>query len=160
MIAQSHASGGRLLFSSLAGLLLAIAPLPAWLAPARPDFLLLLVIYWSLSAPHIAGLLFAWLCGFGIDVLQGPVLGQHALAFLVVGFLTHKRQLQLRIYPVAQQAAAVFVLLLVYQFILFWLDGVVGSPVTSWLRWLPTLTGALAWPLFSASMDTWIRRRY
>lgn len=160
MIAHVHASGVRILVSSLAGLLLAIVPLPSWLAPFRPDFLMLLVIYWSLSAPHIAGLLFAWLCGFGIDVLQGLALGQHALAFLVVAFLTHKWQLRMRIFPVWQQAGAVFALLFIYQFIVFWTDGVIGSPVTSWQRWLPTLTGALAWPLASATMDTWMRRRY
>ena len=82
---------------------------------ARPDLLLLLVIYWSLSAPRIAGLMFAWLCGLAIDVLKGTMLGQHALAFLLVGFLTHKFQLRMRIFPIWQQTLTVLLLLLLYR---------------------------------------------
>ena len=39
-------------------LILAVLPLPHWMDVARPYLLLLLVIYWSLSAPRIAGLAF------------------------------------------------------------------------------------------------------
>ena len=69
------------------------------------------MIYWSLSAPRIAGLMFAWLCGLAIDVLKGTMLGQHALAFLVVSFLTHKFQLRMRIFPLSQQTMTVLLLL-------------------------------------------------
>ncbi len=93
---------------------------------ARPYLLLLLVIYWSLSAPRIAGLMFAWLCGLAIDVLKGTMLGQHALAFLLVGFLTHKFQLRMRIFPMSQQTLTVFMLLLLYEFVVFWIDGIIG----------------------------------
>ena len=161
MIEQSSAGGGRIFLSVIAGLLLAIVPLPNWLQPLRPDFLLLFAIYWSLTAPRIAGLVFAWICGFCIDILQGLVLGQHAIAFLVVSYLTHRVQLRMRIFPVWQQAGAVFLLLFAYQFIVFWIDGIVGHPVITFARWLPVLTGALSWPLMVAAFDTWVRpRRY
>ncbi|MBC7982348.1 MAG: rod shape-determining protein MreD [Candidatus Obscuribacterales bacterium] len=159
MIGDGQRSGGRMFFSAVAGLLLAIVPLPHWLNSLRPNFLLLFVIYWSLTSPHIAGLTFAWLCGFGIDIVQGLVLGQHAFAFLAVSYFTHRVQLRMRIFPVWQQATTVMLLLFVYQFIVFWIDGIIGKPVTSWQRWLPVLTGALLWPLLVAALDTWNRRR-
>src|SRR5688572_27318345 len=107
-------------------LILAVLPLPQWLNIARPYLLLLLVIYWSLSAPRIAGLLFAWLCGLAIDVLKGTTLGQHALAFLLVSFLTHKFQLRIRIFPLSQQTVTVLLLLLLYEFVMFWTDRIIG----------------------------------
>jgi rod shape-determining protein MreD len=159
MMSDGQSGSGRVLLSAIAGLLLAIMPLPTWLEAFRPDFLLLLVIYWSLASPRVAGLTFAWLCGFGIDILQGVVLGQHALMFLIVSALTHHLQLRLRIFPVWQQATAVLMLLALYQFGVFWTDGLIGQPVVTWSRWLPALTGALIWPTLVALLDTWNRRR-
>ena len=139
-------------------LILAVVPLPRWMDVARPYLLLLLVIYWSLSAPRIAGLLFAWLCGMAIDLLKGTTLGQHALAFLVVSYITHKFQLRIRIFPLSQQTLTVLILLLVYEALVWYTDGVLGYPVTTWARWIPVLTSALLWPVVVGILDTWNRR--
>lgn len=148
----------RVTGTMIVAIIFAVLPLPEPIDAARPDLLLLLVIYWALSAPRIAGLMFAWLCGLAIDVLKGIILGQHALAFLVVAYITHKNQLRIRVFPMSQQTATVFMLLAVYQFIVFWLDGIVGQPVTTWMRWLPVISGALVWPILVAALDTWNRR--
>ncbi|MET0987364.1 MAG: rod shape-determining protein MreD, partial [Steroidobacteraceae bacterium] len=67
---MSGSDGGRLrqIITVILGVVLAVVQLPAPIAPFRPDFLLLFVIYWSLSAPRISGLLFAWFCGLLMDV--------------------------------------------------------------------------------------------
>jgi rod shape-determining protein MreD len=148
----------RVTFTVILALIVAILPLPAPVDAARPDLLLLLVIYWALSAPRIAGLSFAWLCGLAIDLLKGTTLGQHALAFLLVAFLTHKFQLRMRIFPIYHQTLTVFMLLALYQFLVFWIDGIIGQPVTTWMRWLPVFTGAVLWPILVAILDTWNRR--
>jgi rod shape-determining protein MreD len=157
-VSDGRISRLRVTFTVIVALIVAVLPLPQPLDAARPDLLLLLVIYWALSAPRIAGLLFAWLCGLAIDVLKGIILGQHALAFLVVAYVTHKFQLRMRIFPISQQTATVFMLLAVYQFIVFWLDGIIGQPVTTWMRWLPVISGAVLWPILIAVLDTWNRR--
>ena len=159
MMGDSRVSGWRVFISMVFGLALAIAPLPHWLQILRPDFLLILVIYWSLSAPRLAGMTFAWVCGFAVDVIQGIVLGQHALAFLFVAYWTHRWQLRMRIFPIWQQAMTVGFLLLVYQALIFWIDGIVGQALSSGLRWLPVITGALVWPFIVATLDTWNRVR-
>ena len=125
-VSDGRISRLRVTVTVVIALILAVLPLPHWLNVARPYLLLLLVIYWSLSAPRIAGLLFAWLCGLAIDVLKGTTLGQHALAFLLVSFLTHKFQLRMRIFPLSQQTLTVFMLLVLYEFVVFWTDGIIG----------------------------------
>jgi len=156
---RESGSGFAVFTTSLLGLILAVVPLPRLIDPARPDWLLLFVIYWSLASPRIAGLMFAWLCGLVMDVLKGTLLGQHAAGFLLVAFLTHRLQLRMRIFPVLHQTATVFMLLALYQFLIFWIDGIAGHAVTTWLRWLPVITGALLWPLLVAVLDTVTRRR-
>jgi rod shape-determining protein MreD len=155
---EVRSAGLRVTGTVLIALVFAILPLPGDLEVARPNLLLLFVIYWALSAPRIAGLLFAWLCGLAIDLLQGPLLGQHAAAFLFVAFLTHKFQLRMRIFPIYHQTLTVFMLLALYEFLLFWIDGIIGQAVTTWLRWLPVLTSTLLWPLVVGVLDTWNRR--
>jgi rod shape-determining protein MreD len=150
----------RLLYwlSVVAGLVLAIVPLPEWLSPVRPDLALLAVIYFILTSPRIAGLGSAWLTGLLLDVLRGMTLGQHALAFVLVAFLAHRAQLRMRMFPIPHQAAAVMVLLAVYHFVIFWTDGLTGHGYTGWNRWLPVLSGALLWPVIVAAGDTLTRR--
>ena len=145
-------------FSVALGLVLAIVPLPDWLGPLRPDLALLMVIYWILTRPRIAGLGYAWLAGLFLDVPRGLTLGQHALGFVLVAFLTHRAQLRMRMFPILHQAGAVLVLLAIYHFVIFWTDGLTGHGYTGWNRWLPVFSGALLWPLIVAAGDTLTRR--
>ena len=52
MIGDGRISGWHISVSVIVGLVLAIVPLPHWLEILRPDFLLIFVIYWSLTAPR------------------------------------------------------------------------------------------------------------
>jgi rod shape-determining protein MreD len=158
-MADGRSSSLRIAVTTLLALIFAIVPLPEVLRPARPHLLLLLVIYWSLTAPRVAGLMFAWLCGFALDVIKGPLFGQHAAAFLVVGYATHKLQLRMRVLPIYHQTFWVFGFLLAYEFVVFWIDGIIGPAVTTWLRWVPVFVSALLWPLLVAILDTWNRSR-
>ena len=60
-----------------------------------------------------------------------------------------KMRLRIRAFPILHQSVVVFGLLAIHEFILFWIDGIAGFPVTDWARWLPVLTGALCWPLLT-----------
>lgn len=157
-VSDARINSLRVTLTVVLALIFTIIELPSSIERARPELLLLIVIYWSLSAPRIAGLTFAWLCGLALDVLTGPIVGQHALAFLLVAFLTHKFQLRMRIFPIWHQTLTVFMLLALYEFLVFWIDGIIGPAITTWTRWLPVLTSALIWPVLVAILDTWNRR--
>jgi rod shape-determining protein MreD len=158
VVAEARIGHLRVTATVVIALIIAVLPLPRWMDISRPYFLLLLVIYWSLSAPRIAGLVFGWLCGMAIDLLKGTTLGQHALAFLLVSYLTHKFQLRLRVFPLSQQTVTVLLMLLAYEVLVWYTDGVLGHPVTTWARWIPVFTSALLWPVLVAILDTWNRR--
>ena len=87
----------------------------------------------------------AFWMGIALDVLTGALLGQHALALVLVVYLAERFHLQLRAFPVSQLALTVLVLLALYEFMLFWIDGVAGRTVPLVERWLPPLTGTLVW---------------
>jgi rod shape-determining protein MreD len=138
------------LLSALVALALAVLPLPAAIDAFRPDFLVLVVFYWSIESPRAGGLGLAFFAGLALDVTRGVVLGQHALALtLMAAWATHLR-LRVRVFSVVSQSLTIFALLAGYQFILFWIDGATGNPVTTFSRWLAPLIGALIWPLVAA----------
>ena len=133
--------------SSLVALALGVLPLPQALEAFRPDFLVLVVLYWSIELPRAGGLTLAFVAGLALDVIQGVVLGQHALALtLIAAWATHLR-LRLRVFSILSQSLTIFALLTAYQFVLFWVDGATGNPVTNFGRWLAPVIGALLWPL-------------
>jgi rod shape-determining protein MreD len=139
--------------SSLVALALAVLPLPSALDVLRPDFLVLVVFFWSIESPLAGGLALAFFSGLALDVINGVVLGQHALALtLMAAWATHLR-LRLRVFSILSQSLTIFALLTGYQFILFWVDGATGNPVTSFGRWLAPVVGAIIWPLLAGTLS-------
>jgi rod shape-determining protein MreD len=131
--------------SLVATLALVAVPLPDSVAPLRPDWVAVVLLYWSLMAPRHFSLLTAFWMGIALDTLSGSLLGQNALALLVVVYLAEKFYLRLRVFPLSQLAITVFLLLGLYEFILFWIDGMAGRTVPLVERWVPPLTGTLVW---------------
>ena len=132
-------------------LALAVVPLPGLIGPFRPDWVAVVLLYWSLMAPRRFSLLTAFWMGIALDTLTGALLGQHALALLVIVYIAERFHLRLRVFPVSQIALTVLIL---YEFILFWIDGVADRTVPLIERWAPPLTGTLAWLVLLALLDS------
>jgi rod shape-determining protein MreD len=153
MIREHRLRRMPVMLSALVALALGIFPLPDLLGPLRPDFLVLVVYYWSIELPRAGGLSLAFVSGLALDVISGVVLGQHALALtLTAAWATHLR-LRLRLFSGLSQSLTIFALLSAYQFVLFWVDGATGNPVTAFSRWLAPVTGALIWPLLARTLS-------
>ena len=139
--------------SLAATLALASVPMPDSVAPLRPDWVAVVLLYWSLMAPRQFSLLTAFWMGIALDTLTGALLGQNALALLVVVYLAEKFHLRLRVFPMSQLALTVLILLYLYEFILFWIDGMAGRTVPLIERWLPPLTGMVVWVVMYVLFD-------
>ena len=144
---------GRMLVTSFVALILSVLPLPGWLEIARPAFLVLTVLYWSIAAPRAGGIALGFAAGLALDVFQGAVLGQHALALTVITYIAVREHQKIRSKPAFQQALIIFGALVVYEFIVFAIDGWSGHPVTSPVRWIHTVSGAVLWPLATAVLE-------
>ena len=130
-------------------LMLAIAPMPDWAESFRPDWVTMTLIYWSMTLPRSYGVGWAWVIGLILDVAQGTLLGQHALALSLVIYVTVTFHLQMRQFPTLQLSLTVCALLALYQFILFWINGVAGVNTPAVTYWGPVLSGSLLWPLLT-----------
>ena len=140
-------------------LLLTIVPMPSAAENFRPDWVALTIIYWSMLLPRDYSVGFAWVVGIIVDVAQGTLFGQHALALCFVAYVIVKFSLQIRVFPPLQMTATVFAILSLYQFILFWINGVAGifPPAVSY--WGPVLAGTLVWLPLSTVFEN-VRHSY
>jgi rod shape-determining protein MreD len=143
----------RMLLTALIALILTVLPLPMWLDVLRPAFLVLTVLYWSINLPRAGGIGLAFACGLLLDVFQGPVLGEHALALSIVAYIAVREHQRIRSKPAFQQSLLVLAALVVYEFVAFSIDGWTGHPVTSPLRWVHAFTGAIVWPPVAALLS-------
>jgi len=138
-----------ILLCIVASLMLTIAPVPDWAEVYRPDWVPLTLIYWSMLLPRTYSIGWAWVIGLIVDVAQGTLFGQHALALVLIIYIAVKFHLQIRVFPMLQMTATVFALIALYQFILFWINGVAGINAPAVTYWGPVVTGTLIWPLLS-----------
>jgi len=130
-------------------LMLMVMPLPDRVEAFRPDWVALVLIYWAMMLPRTWSVGSAWITGLVLDVAQGTILGQHALALCLIVFVTVRVHLLMRVFPMSQMTATVFALLALYQFILFWINGVAGIPASAITYWAPVIGGAIMWPAVS-----------
>jgi rod shape-determining protein MreD len=137
------------LITLLIAFMLMIAPMPPAAEPFRPDWLALVLVFWSMTVPRSYSVGIAWLLGIVLDVAQGTLLGQHALALCVIVYITVKFHLLMRVFPLSQLTATVFALLALYQFLLFWIYGVAGVTAPAVYYWGPVVAGTIAWPFLS-----------
>lgn len=148
------------IFVSLSlAMILRIVPLPQPVFFFNPDWVLLFLIYWTMAVPERVGVGYAWCAGLFVDVLTGRMLGQHALAYAVVAYLSVKWHRQLRLYPVYQQTLSVLLLLLLSQLLVFWTQNIKAASAIGLGYWLPSLAGALVWPVILWVLR-YVRRHY
>jgi rod shape-determining protein MreD len=136
-----------ILASFLIASLLLVMPLPDWLEYYRPEWMALVVIYWSMALPHRFGLIGAWVLGFFVDVLEGSLLGLNGLVLALVAYLALSLYQRLRMFTMLQQSATVFMLVGLHQLVSFWVLTVSNQNTSPNLMFLVSaVSSAVIWP--------------
>ena len=127
--------------------LLAIVPFPAWAMNYRPEWVPMVLIYWTMALPYRVGIGSAWVVGLVLDVLEGSTLGVNALALVIVAYVALSLHLRMRMFSTLQQSGLVLALVGLNLMLCNWLQIVTGQSVSSNLMFLmAALTSAVIWP--------------
>jgi len=139
--------------SFMVALVLSVYPLPLAWRWWRPEFVLLVAIYWISVFPLTISLVFLCLVGLFQDLLVAVPLGQHSFAMMIVAYMSILSYRRVRNFALWKEAAWVFVLVFVSQVPNTWVQTMAGRPVSGLLFIAPALTSALFWPLFRQGME-------
>ena len=152
--------GGNVIFLSfIAAFILSMLPLPQILQTVRPEFVLLVLIYWCIALPSRVGVGIAWLAGLVFDVSTDSLLGQHALTFALVAYLAIQLHQRIRIFPIWQQALTVFIFMMLQGSLTLWISGMLGDAPPLSVFMLPAISTAIFWPITYLLMRQ-VRRYY
>ena len=132
--------------SLVIALVLMILPLPDFVQLYRPNFVALVLLYWSMALPRRVGLWFAFFTGIIVDTAQGTLLGQHTLALVTIVYINLNFYQRIRVLRLGQQAIYVFLLLLLNRLMIAWIEGMLGRVTPLPAFFAGPFVGMLFWP--------------
>lgn len=136
---------GVVLTTLILALLLTIMPLPLTVDAFRPDWLLIVLLYWSLALPNRINVFTAWVMGFILDILLGSVLGVHAAAMAIAVFVMSVNFQKIRNFSGLQQSLVVGVIIALYHLLVFWLQRMLDDVVFLPSYLYPVITSIIVW---------------
>ncbi|RVT52668.1 rod shape-determining protein MreD [Rubrivivax albus] len=121
--------------------------LPFGRVPAMPDLLALVLVFWAVHQPRRVGIVVAFVFGVVMDVHQGALLGQHALAYTLMSFGAVAMHRRLLWFELPAQMLQVLPLFVLAQVTMLGVGLAAGGMFPGWSMWLAPVFQALLWPV-------------
>jgi rod shape-determining protein MreD len=127
----------------------AVNLLPVGRHPAAPDALALVLVFWNVHQTRRVGVGVAFACGLLMDVHNGAILGQHALAYTLLAYFATAIHRRLLWFGLPLQALQILPLFAAAHFVSFAVRMIVGGMLPGWPALLAPVFEALLWPLIA-----------
>ena len=121
--------------------------LPLGRLPGVPDLLAVVLVFWNVHQPRRVGIGVAFLLGLMMDVNDGALLGQHALAYTLLSYAAIAMHRRLLWFGLASQAVQVLPLFIGAHLVSLLVRLAAGEMFPGWSLVLAPLAEALLWPL-------------
>ena len=121
--------------------------LPNILELVSPFWLLLFFIYWLIYSDSSGIFSAALILGLLLDVLQGAILGQNALALIITSAFILREKQSFFVSNLTTQQVYVFIASLIYLILFLMTHIVIHGLQIQWFIIFVPLTGALMWPV-------------
>lgn len=139
-------NGIIIILTLMLALIASIMPMPINVDAFRPDWVLVILIYWAIALPTRINVITAGVMGLLLDVLLGSILGIHAAAMAIAVYIAAVNFQKIRNFSLWQQALIIAILDALYHLIVFWLQRVLTDIpfLPSYLY--PVATTLVLWP--------------
>ena len=154
------ASGGVIFVSFLAAYALsALEWSGGWLL-ARPDFVLLVLLFWTIHEPQSIGQGFAFALGLLVDVSDSMLLGQHALAYVLAVYGAQVLRVRIVSFGLVEQTLHVLGLFGLASRVMLVLNLLLGATFPGLAYFVsPVLTSVFWGPTSALLFSPAVRRR-
>lgn len=135
--------------------ILTIYPLSYEVSAWRPAMMLLVMLYWVLCQPTWCGVWFAFGMGIFTDLLIDAPLGQNALIFVILTFVTRFFVRERRVLTFLNLWSIAFLAIAAYLLFLWVTQVMVGINYPVMRRWPPLFSSVLIWPVLYYCFKKW-----
>ena len=133
-------------------LALGVNLLPVGRHPAQPDLLAVVLVFWNVHQPRRVGVGLAFLFGLLMDVHEGALLGQHALAYTLLSFTAITIHRRLTWFGLAEQALQILPVFFAAHLVALLVRMAAGGMFPGWWLLLAPVFEALLWPLATLAL--------
>ena len=113
--------------------------------PGVPDWMALVLAFWCVREPLKIGMGIAFLLGLTMDVIDSSIIGQHALAYVLLAYGANSLSRRILWFPLMQQALQILPLLLVAQLVMLVVRMLTGAEFPGILYFLGSFSAAVLW---------------
>ena len=121
--------------------------MPLGRVAAMPDFLAVALVFWNVYQPRRVGVGAAFVFGLFMDVHDGALLGQHALAYTLLSYIAITVHRRLLWFTVGSQAVQILPLFIAAHVVSLLVRVIAGAGVPGWGLLVAPLLEASLWPL-------------
>ena len=126
---------------------LGVQLLPVGRHAAMPDLLAVALVFWNVHQPRRVGIGLAFVLGLIVDVADGALLGQHALAYTLLSYAAIAAHRRLLWFRVAEQALQILPLFAGAHAVSLVVRLIAGGMFPGWWLLAAPLLEAALWPL-------------
>ena len=112
-----------------------------------PDFVALVIAFWCVRQPRMVGIGVAWIVGLLTDAGNGVLLGQHALAYSLLAFLSVLLSRRILWFGPMLQSFHIALILLAAEAAVLVVRLAAGDSFPGWPIFVRPLLGAALWPV-------------
>jgi len=112
-----------------------------------PDLLALAIAFWGVHQPRRIGFAIPFALGLLMDAANGALMGQHALAYSVLAFLTGALNRRILWFPLSTQALHMLVVFLLVQGLMLAVRLMAGGEFPGFTYFVASFIAAGLWPL-------------
>ncbi len=153
------AGPGLIIGSLLAAYLFNAMPWSGWLLLARPDLVMIVMLFWVIHQPSSVGQGLAFALGLAMDVNDSMLLGQHALAYVLVAYAGQVLRVRIMSFPLGEQTLHIAGLTLAASLTILLLNLLLGADFPGFAILLSPVLAALLWAPISGILYLPILRR-
>jgi rod shape-determining protein MreD len=134
------------LITFLLAYMLVILPLPVWAIWFRPQWVILVFIFWAMIMPANFGIVTAWFIGILLDLLYSCPLGENALFLVLVAYVISKFHPRIYFFSFWEMLLSIFITVVLYQVLEFTIRGFSHGYLEFFMCFSRAFISAVVWP--------------
>ncbi len=119
--------------------------LPTSFWPWFPDWVALVIVFWSVRSPLVVGTGTAFVLGILMDVVDGSLMGQHALAYVLMSYASRVMAHRILWWPLKQQLMNILPIIFIGACLQVLVRWFAGDELASVWYFLQPMVTALLW---------------